>query len=36
MREVFIPWQEGITLIREDMTRNADTELGDLGSCRRG
>jgi hypothetical protein len=35
MREAFMPWQKGSTLYREDMTRNADIELGDPGTRRR-
>jgi hypothetical protein len=34
MRQVFMSMRK-ITLYREDMTLNANFELGDLGACRR-
>jgi hypothetical protein len=35
MRRAFMSIQKGITTYFEDMTLNANVELGDIGACRR-
>lgn len=35
MRKAFMTVQKGIATYSEDMTLNANVELGDFGACRR-
>ncbi len=35
MRNAYMSTQMGIAAYSEDMTLNADVELGDFGACRR-
>ena len=35
MRRAFMSIQKGIATYSEDMTLNANVELGDFGACRR-